>query len=535
MLSTELENLVLALRTHQADPQTVACVPARQEAPEEIYNLVSSFANQDEGGVVAFGVDEQADYEPVGVYAVLDLRQAIADQCAQMSPCVDPVFTVATVDGKRVVSAKIPAVEAALRPCYYAGKGPELGSFKRAGYMVEPMSAYELYSFSADAERVHDDARPLDDMPQDALDTELVSSHLGALRASRPNLAPLTDAQLLALTGLERDGAPTLAELVLFGRYPQASHGQLCIVASRIQGGVRRRRLCDRDPGRHQTHRGHGSRNARGGPGLRPERPPVTKTRPSASPFRRQPCERPCSTPWSTATTACTEAIPVQLVVRTGSIEVVNPGGLFGGTRIDQLGSAWCDRRNTTLAAALTTLGLTQGTQGGLTAMAAAMDEAGCPEPESGATAPTSASRSTPAPPPRPSTTWPTTPKRCSPSAPPPAAAPRSPSSFGLSSVAYVTNHYIMPAVEKGLLYVAARQAPQQEPALHHRSVDQAQASGRGRPVCGGRPRPLFVGGTGRKPCGTQSCSALGLRPAWTIPQPQTRPTVRQPAFCAAI
>ena len=108
MLSTELENLVLALRTHQADPQTVACVPAHQEAPEEIYDLVSSFANQDEGGVIVFGVDEQADYEPVGVYAVLDLQQAIADQCAQMSPCVDPVFTVATVDGKRVVSAEIP-------------------------------------------------------------------------------------------------------------------------------------------------------------------------------------------------------------------------------------------------------------------------------------------------------------------------------------------------------------------------------------------------------------------------------------------
>ena len=71
MLSTELENLVLALRTHQADPQTVACVPAHQEAPEEIYDLVSSFANQDEGGVIVFGVDEQADYEPVGVYAVL--------------------------------------------------------------------------------------------------------------------------------------------------------------------------------------------------------------------------------------------------------------------------------------------------------------------------------------------------------------------------------------------------------------------------------------------------------------------------------
>ncbi len=460
MLSTELENLVLALRTHQADPQTVACVPAHREAPEEIYDLVSSFANQDEGGVIVFGVDEQADYEPVGVYAVLDLQQAIADQCAQMSPCVDPVFTVATVDGKRVVSAEIPAVEAALRPCYYAGKGPELGSFKRAGYMVEPMSAYELYSFSADAERVHDDARPLDDMPQDALDAELVSSYLGTLRASRPNLAPLTDAQLLALTGLERDGVPTLAELVLFGRYPQASHGQLCIVASRIQeesddDGFVTETLAD-------TKRIEGTV---------PEMLEAALDYALNAPGDQDATER-IAVPQTALREAVlnalehrdysvyTEAIPVQLVVRTGSIEVVNPGGLFGGTRIDQLGSAWCDRRNTTLAAALTTLGLTQGTQGGLTAMAAAMDEAGCPEPEIWCNR----------------TNFSVTLYTGTPAAPVYDMAddtqkmlafcttPRSRAEiaelFGLSSVAYVTNHYIMPAVEKGLLSMSLPDKP---------------------------------------------------------------------------
>ena len=322
------------------------------------------------------------------------------------------------------------------------------------------MSAYELYSFSADAERVHDDARPLDDMPQDALDAELVSSYLGTLRASRPNLAPLTDAQLLALTGLERDGVPTLAELVLFGRYPQASHGQLCIVASRIQeesddDGFVTETLAD-------TKRIEGTV---------PEMLEAALDYALNAPGDQDATER-IAVPQTALREAVlnalehrdysvyTEAIPVQLVVRTGSIEVVNPGGLFGGTRIDQLGSAWCDRRNTTLAAALTTLGLTQGTQGGLTAMAAAMDEAGCPEPEIWCNR----------------TNFSVTLYTGTPAAPVYDMAddtqkmlafcttPRSRAEiaelFGLSSVAYVTNHYIMPAVEKGLLSMSLPDKP---------------------------------------------------------------------------
>ncbi len=460
MLPTELENLVLALRAHQADPQTVACVSAHEESPEELYDLISAFANQDEGGVIVFGVDEQADYEPVGVYAVLDLQQEIVDQCAQMVPYVDPVFTVATVEGKRVVSAEIPATEAVLRPCYYAGKGIELGSFKRAGYTVEPLSAYELYSFSADAERIHDDVRPLVNVSEDALDSELVASYLDRLRSSRPNLASLSDTQLLSLTGLERDEMQTLAELLLFGRYPQASHGQLCIVASRIEEEsdadgfvtetlVDTKRIEGTIPEMLETALDYALGTSDGqdvADRIAVPREALREAVLNALEHRDY--------------SVYTEAIPVQLVVRTGSIEVVNPGGLFGSTRIDQLGSAWCDRRNTTLASALTALGLTSGIQGGLTAMASAMENAGCPEPEIWCNR----------------TNFNVTLYAGTPAAPVYDMAddtqkmlafcttPRSRAEiaelFGLSSVAYVTNHYIMPAVEKGLLSMSLPDKP---------------------------------------------------------------------------
>ncbi len=465
MLPVELEKLVSALRENQVDPQVVACVPAHDGAPEEIYDLISAFANQDEGGVIVFGVDDQEGCEPVGVYAVLDLQQEVVDQCGQMTPLVDPVFTVAVIEGKRVVAAEIPATEMAPRPCYYAGKGVELGSFKRASCTVEPLSAYELYSFTADAQRIHDDVRPLPDVASEALDPDLISSYLDRLHSSHPSLASLNDSQALALVGLEcSDGTPTPAGLLLFGRYPQASRGQLCIVASRIvettdDDGFSTETLTDtaRIEGTIPEMLQAAVDYALGTPDG--EAQPGDETCCADIP-REALCQAILNALEHRDYSVYTESIPVQLAVRTDSVEVVNPGGLFGSTRAEQLGTSWCDQRNTTLAAALVTLGVAAGNQSGLTAMAEAMEEAGCPEPEIWCNR----------------TNFSVTLRAAELAAPAYdlnddtqkmlafCTTPRSRAEiaelFGLSSVAYVTNHYIMPAVEKGLLSMSLPDKP---------------------------------------------------------------------------
>ena len=61
---------------------------------------MSSFSNQDEGGVIIFGVDEEHDYKEVGVYDPQDIQKKINEQCLQMEPVVRPLLTVVEKDEK---------------------------------------------------------------------------------------------------------------------------------------------------------------------------------------------------------------------------------------------------------------------------------------------------------------------------------------------------------------------------------------------------------------------------------------------------
>ena len=55
---------------------------------------LSSFSNQDEGGVIIFGIDEEQDFKEVGVYDTQDIQKKINEQCLQMEPIVRPLLTV---------------------------------------------------------------------------------------------------------------------------------------------------------------------------------------------------------------------------------------------------------------------------------------------------------------------------------------------------------------------------------------------------------------------------------------------------------
>ena len=70
------------------------------DCPKRLYGTLSSFSNQDSGGVLLFGVDEAAGFQVVGVYDAQDLQKKVTEQCNQMEPPVRAVFTLAEVDGK---------------------------------------------------------------------------------------------------------------------------------------------------------------------------------------------------------------------------------------------------------------------------------------------------------------------------------------------------------------------------------------------------------------------------------------------------
>ncbi len=149
MTELELREFVRKVQKMKCEMQTLELKTAGEGCPKRLYDTLSSFSNQDMGGIILFGIDEKEDYRIAGVYDMQDLQKKVNEQCKQMVPLVRPVFTSVMIEDKSVVSAEIPGIDITERPCYYGGVGRTKGSYVRAGDSDEPMSDYEIYSYEA--------------------------------------------------------------------------------------------------------------------------------------------------------------------------------------------------------------------------------------------------------------------------------------------------------------------------------------------------------------------------------------------------
>jgi hypothetical protein len=95
MEPSALIDLVQKIRRDQCESQTIEVKAASLGTPKRLYDTLSSFSNQDEGGIIIFGLDEKNGYEVVGVHDAQVLQHEVAEQCKQMEPEVRPLMTVA--------------------------------------------------------------------------------------------------------------------------------------------------------------------------------------------------------------------------------------------------------------------------------------------------------------------------------------------------------------------------------------------------------------------------------------------------------
>ena len=212
MQTEALRNLVAKIKHLQCEMQTVELKAANKGCPTRLYDTLSSFANQDEGGVIVFGIDERKGFDVVGVYDAQDLQKKVTEQCNQMSPCVRALFTVCEIDDKVVVSAEIPGLDVAERPCFYRGTGRLKGAYIRVGDADEPMSEYEIYSYDAFRKRIRDDIREATGARRSFFDEEKLACFLQAVKKDRKNLAKhVSDEEILELMGVTVNVQPTLA------------------------------------------------------------------------------------------------------------------------------------------------------------------------------------------------------------------------------------------------------------------------------------------------------------------------------------
>lgn len=391
MTTEELMEKLELIQKMKCETSTLEIKSAEQGCPQRLYDTLSSFSNQDDGGIIIFGVDEKHGYQEVGVYDPQDIQKKINEQCLQMEPVVRPLLTVLEKNNKFFVSAEIPSADITERPVFYQGKGRMKGSYTRVGDSDEPMTEYEVYSYEAYRKKYQDDIRAIDRVSFASLDQKLLEQYIELLKKGKPRLAAIPDEEIYELMSIKRDDRITLSAVMNFCPYPQAYFPQLCIIATVVPGtevgtiGDQGERFTD-----NQRIEGNISdmldgamqfvnRNMRiktiinPHTGKREDRPdyPITAVR-----------EAVLNALVHRDYSIHTEGMPIQLIMYEDRMEIRNPGGIYGRIKIDQLGKVQPDTRNPVIASELEVLKVTENRYSGIPTIRRMMQEYDLQQPE---------------------------------------------------------------------------------------------------------------------------------------------------------
>ena len=390
MLADELRELAARVQIQRAEAQYIEVKTAKDGCPKRLYDTLSSFSNQDSGGILIFGLDERAAFQAVGVYDLHDLQKKVTEQCNQMDPPVRAVFTFTEYEGVNICSAEIPAIDLAERPCYYKGAGKVKGAYVRVGDADLPMTDYEIYSYEMYRKHVHDDERIVERIPVSMLERTRLERFLNDKKAERPQFSMLQESQMLEMLNVTRGGVPTLAGIMNFCIYPQGIFPQYSITAVVVPGYeigdvgedmerfMDNKRICGTISEMVEEAVGFCKRNMK----IKTIIDPDTGR-------RRDKTEYPLNAVREAVLNALihrdysehTEGTPVQIDFFKDRLEIHSPGNLYGRMTVEQLGVARPDLRNPALAVMAESLTGAENRYSGIPTIRKEMADAGLPEP----------------------------------------------------------------------------------------------------------------------------------------------------------
>lgn len=226
-------------------------VKRASELPENLPETTCAFANMPSGGTIILGVDENRDFEVVGVADAAALEEALISQTRNsVKPAPMIECETFTLEGKQVLVAQVNPVPLQNRPAHYRGVAYlrqsdgdyEMNDADLALVEIQKLSHSENFQF---------DVAPVLNSSTRDLDSVRVKSFLEAARAGSRILSKKIDDQELleTLNIVTVKGELTLAGIYALGEYPQGKAPQLRITAAvqlpREGGSVRTRNMQD--------------------------------------------------------------------------------------------------------------------------------------------------------------------------------------------------------------------------------------------------------------------------------------------------
>lgn len=237
-----IESLISELRRRHGELEGVEAKAANTGTPSDLFKPFSAFANRPGGGVLLFGLDEDAGFKVVGVGHPRKLQEDLSGLAAQMEPPLRPNFSVEELEGGTVVAVEVSEIPYDQKPCYHRPHGLHQGSFIRVGNSTRRMSDYEIYSFISSRTQPKFDAEPILEATLDDLDRAKLEDYLAQQKKARPRAPYWSQSfeqilnQLRIVAEVNDTLRPTLAGLLMFGSFPQRFEQQMVVVFLQFYG-----------------------------------------------------------------------------------------------------------------------------------------------------------------------------------------------------------------------------------------------------------------------------------------------------------
>jgi len=390
MIESELRDLVAKIQSQKCEGQTLEVKKAEMGCPTNLYDSLSSFSNQNSGGVIVFGLDEDEGFALKGVYDAQDLQHKVTQQCREMEPQVRALFTTAEIDGKMVVSAEIPSQDVLHRPVFYKGKGRLSGSFVRVGDADERMSEFEIYSYEAYHRHEKNDRRIIEEADLSLWNADRMAEYVKSIKTDRPNLnSVVSDAEIPEKMGLVKGGRPSLTALMVFCSCPQVYLPQLCITAVVLPTGskgasdpegarfVNNRKITGAIPEMLDEAEAFVVRNTKSAVVVNEDGKRVPRTEYPMKAVREAILNALIHRDYS----AYSETAPVRLEIFPDRLEITNKGDIYGAVPVTALGHLDIGKRNAFLVDTLEAIHKTENRNSGIATMRHECQMRNLPEP----------------------------------------------------------------------------------------------------------------------------------------------------------